>query len=146
MRHKNFFKILVSVIKWFASYIKRLFFSVGLVHERICPFFSFVDRMLRHRKKRTRNFLHILSTRFPKLSVSQFQHLWVFRLPARLSNLLWEIRTTVSFLSYREHSVLGLLWDLKSTWRIDLKCLFDRLCDIFWVSNYYRLIEIKLMY
>ena len=140
MRHKNFFKILVSEMKWFASYIERLFFSVGLVHERICPFFSFVDRIFRHRKKRTRNFLHMLSTRFPKLSVSQFQHLWVFRLPARLSNLLWEIRTTVSFLSYRELSVFF------STWRIYLKCSFDRLCDIFWVSNYYRLIEIKLIY
>ena len=39
--HKNFIKILVSVIKCFASYIERIFFSVGLVHAHIFPFFFF---------------------------------------------------------------------------------------------------------
>ena len=125
------------MIKWFASYIERLFFSVGLVHELICPFFSFVDRIFRHRKKRTRNFLHMLSTRFPKISVRQFQHLWVFRLPARLSNLLWEIRTTVSFLSYRELSVFFFRPDefIQNVLLIDCVISFEYQIIIDWLKS-----------
>ena len=106
---------MVSVIKWFASCIERLFFSVGLVHARICPFFSFVDRIVKHRKKRTRNFFHMFSNRFPKISVSQFQYLWVFRLPTRVIEFA---------LRNPNHSELPLLqraFSFFSTWRNDLK-------------------------
>ena len=79
--HKNFIKILVSVIKWFASYIERLFFSVGLVHAHIFPFCFFCCShyySLLETEKKNLKFSYIRSsTRFLKISVSQFHYLRV---------------------------------------------------------------------